>query len=312
VTDPTKPLISVASPVYCCARCLDDLCRRLKIALGGITANYEIILVNDSSPDDSWEVIRKLCAADARIKGVALSRNFGQHAAIAAALESASGDWVVVMDCDLQDRPEEIARLYAKAREGYGAVFAERTDRKDKWFKRMASRAFVAVLNYLSGANYDARTANFGIFSRAVIDAVRSIGGSARIFPMAVRWTGFDLTSIPVQHDARGDGVSSYTWKKLLRLALDIILASSDKPLRLVAAMGIAVSAVALAVTGYSVLQYLRGDVSVAGYTSLIASMWLLAGITLFCMGVVGLYVGRIFENVKARPAFIVRDRLNP
>jgi dolichol-phosphate mannosyltransferase len=312
VTDPAKPLISVASPVYCCAKCLDDLCRRLKLALEGITPNYEIILVNDSSPDDSWDVIRGLCAADARIKGIALSRNFGQHAAIAAALERASGDWVVVMDCDLQDRPEEIARLYAKAREGYGAVFAERTDRKDKWFKRMASRAFAAVLNYLSGANYDARTANFGIFSRAVIDAVRSLGGSARIFPMAVRWTGFDLTSIPVQHDARGDGDSAYTWKKLLRLALDIILASSDKPLRLVAAMGIAVSVVAIAVTVYSVLLYVRGNVSVAGYTSLIASMWLLAGITLFCMGIVGLYVGRIFENVKSRPAFIVRDRLNP
>lgn len=312
MSDPAQPLISVACPVYCCARCLEDLCGRLKIALEAITANYEIVLVNDASPDDSWEVIRRLCAADARIRGIALSRNFGQHAAIAAALENVRGDWVVAMDCDLQDRPEEIARLYAKTREGYDGVFAERTDRKDNWFKRTASRAFAAVLNYLSGANYDWRTANFGIFSRAVIDAVRSLGGSARIFPMAVRWTGFKLTSIPVQHDARGDGDGAYTWRQRLRLALDVILASSDKPLRLVAGTGIAISIVALAATVYSVLRYLHGDVRVAGYTSLIASMWLLAGITLFCMGVVGLYVGRIFESVKARPAFIIRERLNP
>lgn len=312
MTDQAKPLISVASPVYCCAGCLEDLCRRLQGALDTITANYEIVLVNDASPDNSWEVIRRLCAADARIRGIALSRNFGQHSAIAAALENVSGDWVVVMDCDLQDRPEEIPRLYAKACEGYDGVFAERTYRKDKWLKRTASRAFAALLNYLSGANYDSRTANFGIFSRAVIDAVLSIGSSARIFPMAVRWTGFNLTSIPVQHDARADGDSAYTWRKLLRLALEIIVASSDKPLRLVAGMGIGVSIVAVAATVYSLLQYARGNVRVAGYTSVIASMWLLAGVTLFCMGVVGLYVGRIFESVKARPAFIIRERLNP
>jgi dolichol-phosphate mannosyltransferase len=303
--------ISVVSPVYCCADCLRTLCARLAETLSTLGKDYEIILVDDASPDDAWPVLRELCAADSRIKAVALSRNFGQHYAIAAGIEHAVGQWVVVLDCDLQDRPEEIARLYAKAQEGFDVVFAERETRQDSWLKRTSSRLFIAMLNYLSGANYDYRTANFGIYSRAVIDAVRSMGDRSRFFPVMVRWAGFRKTSIPVQHDARGNGGSSYTLRKLLRLALDIMLSYSDKPLRLVATLGIIVSMIALVMTGFSLYRYLHGDVSVAGYTSLIASMWLLAGVILFCMGIIGLYVGRVFENVKSRPIFIVRDRLN-
>lgn len=307
----TTPLISVVSPVYCCDGCLRDLCARLSATLTPITENFEIVLVNDASPDGSWNTMRELCAGDPRIKAVALSRNFGQHYAIAAGLEQVSGEWVVVMDCDLQDRPEEIAALYAKAREGHDVVFAEREVRQDGWLKRFSSRVFIGLLNYLSGADYDYRTANFGIFHRRVIDAIRSMGDSSRFFPVMVRWTGFRRTSIPVQHDARGEGRSAYTWRRLMRLGLDIVLSNSDKPLRLVAVTGIVISLVALGITAYSLLRYLHGDIDVAGYTSLIASMWLLAGIMLFCMGVIGLYVGRVFESVKARPVFIVRERIN-
>jgi len=305
------PKISVVSPVYCCANCLRDLCARLASVLSTIGGDYEIILVDDASPDDAWQVMRELCAADARVKAIALSRNFGQHYAIAAGLEHARGDWVVVMDCDLQDRPEEIGNLYAKAREGNDVVFAERETRQDSWFKRTSSRAFIALLNYLSGAHYDHRTANFGIFSRAVVDAIRSMGDQSRFFPVMVRWAGFGVASIPVQHEARADGRSAYTLRRLARLALDIILSYSDKPLRLVAALGILVSMIALGMTAFSLYRYLHGDVSVAGYTSVIASMWLLSGITLFCMGIIGLYVGRVFESVKFRPVFIVREGLN-
>lgn len=305
------PDISIVSPVYCCADCLRALCERIDATLAPIGASYEIVLVDDASPDAAWPVMRELAAADPRIKAVALSRNFGQHCAIAAGLEHAAGRRVVVMDCDLQDRPEEIAALYAKAQQGYDVVFAEREERQDGWLKRISSRAFIALLNWLSGADYDYRTANFGIYSRAVIDAVRSMGDRARFFPVMVRWTGFRRTSIPVQHDARGNGGSSYTLRKLLKLALDIMLSYSDKPLRLVATAGIVISLIALAMTAFSLYRYLHGDVTVAGYTSLIASMWLLAGVMLFCMGIIGLYVGRVFESVKSRPHFIVRERLN-
>ena len=306
-----RPAISVVSPVYCCADCLRDLCARIGASLSSIGEAYEIILVDDASPDGAWPVLRELCAADTRIKAISLSRNFGQHYAIAAGLEHARGDWIVVMDCDLQDRPEEIPKLRAKAREGYDVVFAEREARQDNWLKRTSSRAFIAVLNYLSGADYDYRTSNFGIYGRDVIDAIHNMGDQSRFFPVMVRWTGFRRTSVPVQHDARGNGGSAYTLRKLLRLALDIILSYSDKPLRLVAALGLFVSVIALGMTAFSLYRYLHGDVSVAGYTSVIASMWLLAGVTLFCMGVIGLYVGRVFESVKFRPTFIVRERLN-
>lgn len=307
----TFPLISVVSPVYCCEGCLRELCARLTATLGSITGEFEIILVDDASPDGAWKTMRELCAQDSRIKAVGLSRNFGQHYAIAAGLEQASGEWVVVMDCDLQDRPEEIAALYSKALEGYDVVFGEREVRRDGWLKRTSSRAFIGVLNYLSGADYDYRTANFGVFHRRVVDAVRSMGDSSRFFPVMVRWTGFRRTSIPIKHEARSEGRSAYTWRRLMRLGLDIILSNSDKPLRLVAVAGIVISMVALAITAYSLLRYLHGDVEVAGYTSLIASMWLLSGVMLFCMGVIGLYVGRVFESVKARPVFIVRERIN-
>lgn len=307
----TSPLISVVSPVYCCEGCLRDLCARVSATLASITEDYEIILVDDASPDGAWKTMRELCAEDSRVKAVGLSRNFGQHYAIAAGLEQASGEWVVVMDCDLQDRPEEIATLYSKAIEGYDVVFGEREVRRDGWLKRTSSRLFIGVLNYLSGADYDYRTANFGVFHRRVVDAVRSMGDSSRFFPVMVRWTGFRRTSVPIRHDARGEGRSAYTWRRLMRLGLDIILSNSDKPLRLVAVAGIVISIVALVITAYSLLRYLHGDIDVAGYTSLIASMWLLAGVMLFCMGVIGLYVGRVFESVKARPVFIVRERIN-
>ena len=307
----SAPLLSVVCPVYGCTSCLHELCRRVGATIAEFTRDYEIILVNDASPDEAWPTIVELATGNPHIKGLNLSRNFGQHYAITAGLAHARGARVVVMDCDLQDRPEEIAALHAKAIEGWDVVFGERRDRQDGWFKRTSSRMFFAVLNYLSGADYDYRAANFGVFDRKVIDAVLAMGDRYRFFPVMVRWTGFRTTSIPVAHQAREQGRSGYTLRKLLRLALDIILSNSDKPLRLVAIAGICVSFAALGMVGFSVLRYLHGDVEVAGYTSVIASMWLLSGLTLFGMGVIGLYLGRVFESVKMRPIYLVRDRVN-
>lgn len=305
------PLLSVVCPIYGCKACLHELCARVGATIASFTERYEIILVNDASPDEAWPEIVELARRDPRIKGIDLSRNFGQHYAITAGLEHARGKRVVVMDCDLQDRPEEIAALHAKIEEGWDVVFGTREDRQDSWFKRAGSRLFFAVLNYLSGADYDHRAANFGIFDRKVIDAVLAMGDRYRFFPVMVRWTGFRTTSIPVAHQGREHGRSGYTLRKLLRLGFDVILSNSDKPLRLVAIAGICVSFAALGMVGFSIVRYLHGDIQVAGYTSMIASMWLLSGITLFGMGIVGLYLGRVFETVKARPIYLVRERVN-
>lgn len=312
MTPAPSPLISIISPVYCCAGCLRELCTRVATTLAPVTENYEILLVDDASPDDAWMILQELCARDSRIKALKLSRNFGQHHAIAAGLCSARGDWVVVMDCDLQDRPEEIAALLDKARSGnFDAVFGKRIVRKDGWGKRLTSRAFFAVLNYLTGAQHDSETANFGVFSRALVDVINRMPEQSPCFPLMVKWTGMKISTLAVNHESRAIGQSSYNLRKRIRLATDIVLSYSDKPLRLVAKLGISFAILAIAIAGVGVYRYAAGDIQVAGYTSIIASMWLLAGVILFCLGVIGLYVGRIFESVKGRPHYIVREALN-
>jgi dolichol-phosphate mannosyltransferase len=288
---------------------LRDLHRRLVETLSPITDSFEIILVCDNSPDQSWSTIRELSAVDDRVKGLLLSRNFGQHYAITAGLDHARGEWVVVMDCDLQDRPEEIPRLYAKAQEGYDIVFGARAERNDSALKKLGSRMFYGVLNFLTDAHHDSRTANFGIFHHRVIDVVRRMPEINRAFPIQVKWTGFRQSSIDVQHDARSEGRSSYTLKKLIKLAVDITLSYSDKPLRLTVYLGFLI-ALSAALCGCVVIaHYLSGGVVVLGYTSLILSVWLLGGIVLFCLGVHGLYLGRVYENAKGRPTYIVSQR---
>jgi dolichol-phosphate mannosyltransferase len=282
---------------------------RIVASLSAITDDFEIILVCDASPDDSWQRIKALAATDERVKGILLSRNFGQHYAIAAGLDHASGDWIVVMDCDLQDRPEEISRLYAKAQEGYEIVFGARAERRDGFFKRLGSRMFYKLLNYLSDANHDARTANFGIFHRDVIDVLCRMREPNRAFPIQVKWTGFHQGSIEVQHDSRPDGKSSYSLRKLIKLAVDITLSYSDKPLRLSAYLGFLFASGAVIYACVLLVRHWLGEIFVLGYTSLILSIWLLGGIILFCLGVLGLYLGRVYESAKGRPIYIVSQR---
>lgn len=303
--------LSIVSPVYACGACLEELCDRLRTTVTAMRLDFEIILVCDGSPDDSWRRIRELAARDPRIIGVRLARNVGQHCAISAGLEHARGAWTVVMDCDLQDVPEEIPALYAKAREGYDVVFAQRVDRKDFWLKRLSSRAFYRLLGYLTGACYDASTANFGIFSARAIAAVNALPERGRFFPLMVRWAGYPAAVVAVRHAPRAAGCTTYTFGKLLGLAVEIVLAYSDKPLRLVAKAGVGLALVAFALAAWSVYRFLHGDVAVAGYTSIIASIWLLGGAIVFCIGIVGLYIGRMFNDIKQRPYYTVDETVN-
>lgn len=303
--------LSVVSPVYGCAGCLEDLCDRLRATLAPLQVAFEIILVCDASPDGSWPRIRELASGDTRIAGICLARNAGQHNAISAGLEHAHGERVVVMDCDLQDAPEAIPTLYAKAQAGYDVVFARRTGRRDSWSKRFFSRAFYRTLGYLTGTRYDAATANFGIFSARAVRAVNAMRERGRFFPLMVRWAGFPEATVPVEHAARAVGTTSYSFGKLLRLALDIVLSYSDKPLRLVAKAGVVFALVAFVLAIWSVYRFLHGDVAVAGYTSIMASIWLLGGVSTFSIGVVGLYVGRVFNDTKQRPYYAVRETIN-
>ena len=302
------PHISIVSPVYRAENLVDELVKRIHQSVSSITSDYEIILVEDSGPDSSWNKIVALAEKDPKIKGFQLSRNFGQHYAITCGLDQSKGEWVVVMDCDLQDRPEEIDALYQKAISGYDVVLAKRNQRQDTFFKKFFSKAFYRTLGYLTGSAMDEQVANFGIYHRNVINAVCELRESIRYFPTMIQWVGFKQTAISVTHSTRDVGKSSYNFKRLLNLALDIILAYSDKPIRLMIKLGILVSLLSFIMGFYFSFQYFLGNVTVPGYTSLILSIWFFSGLLLILVGVVGLYVGKTFEGVKKRPIYLIQN----
>ena len=230
--------ISVISPVYRAQGGVDALVTRIKAVLDNLGRQYEIILVEDGSPDKSWDEIASIASGDNRVKGVKLSRNFGQHNAISAGLKQARGEWVVVMDCDLQDRPEEIPALLQKAEEGHDIVLARRKRRKDGALKKFYSKLFYSVLGYLTGTKQDPSVANFGIYNRKVVDVINNMKQTNRYFPLLVQWAGFESTAIDVEHAQREVGKTTYSFNKALRLAMDVILAYSDRPLRLTIKLG--------------------------------------------------------------------------
>jgi dolichol-phosphate mannosyltransferase len=268
-------------------------------------------MVNDASPDMAWDTISEIAKKDEKVKGINLSRNFGQHYAITAGLNYCSGNWIVVMDCDLQDRPEEIINLYNKAQEGWDVVFASREIRKDGIIKRSLSRMFYFTLGYLTNTEQDANIANFGIYHKKVIDAIKSMDDYQRYFPTMVKWVGFSSTKISVVHTLRSEGKSSYTFGKLVRLSIDVILSFSDKPLRLTVIFGFALSSIAFLFAIYNMIRFFLGDIKVPGYTSLIVSVWFLSGLIITIVGITGLYIGKTFDKVKGRPTYIVKERIN-
>jgi len=304
-------LLSIVSPVYRAEFQLEELVERIKTSVETLQLDFEIILVNDHSPDQSWDKIVELSTKYSFVKGIKLSRNFGQHYAITAGLDQAKGDWVVVMDCDLQDRPEEIPNLYRKAQEGFHVVLARRAVRKDGFFKRLGSKAFYRTLAYLTGSEQDESIANFGVYHQDVIQQIKNMRESIRYFPTMVRWVGFRQTSIDVIHAGNEERTSSYNFKRLFNLALDIMLAYSDKPIRLTVKLGLIVALTGFIFAIYTLFRYIVGDIIVAGYASLIISLWLLSGFILVTLGMVGLYVGKTFEGVKERPIYIVEKKLN-
>lgn len=303
--------LSIIIPVYHCESCLIDLIERLTNSITYFTSDYEIIFVNDASPDTSWATLIHLTKKNPSIKLINLSRNFGQHAAITAGLAACKGDWVVVMDCDLQDLPEEIPNLYQKAQEGYDIVLAERVVRNDSFYKKMTSKFFYFILSYLTGTKQDTSVANFGIYKRNVIQEVLKMGDYIKFLPLMVKWVGFRSCKLQVKHANRSEGSSSYSLLKLLRLSADVILSFSDKPLKILVKLGFIISFMALVFGIYMLYSFLNGEIIVQGYASLIISLWFLSGLIISMLGLVGLYVGKSFDKVKNRQVYIIKEKVN-
>lgn len=298
--------LSIVSPVYRAELVLDELVERIAKSIPSAFNYYEIILVDDFSPDKSWQKIVEISSKNSNVRGFKLSRNFGQHYAITAGLNQVSGDYVVVLDCDLQDQPEEIEKLFNASQKGFDIVLARRYERKDSFYKKTVSKLFYKTLSYLTGTKQDATVANFGIYSKQVINEVVKLEEKIKYFPTMVKWVGFSTSYVNVEHASRSEGKSNYNLKKLLNLALDIILAYSDKPLRLIIKFGLSIAMVSFLMVIYVLFEKITGKLSVSGYASLIISIWFLSGCLLTTLGVVGLYIGKIFEGVKNRPSYII------
>jgi len=302
------PLISVVIPVYKAEDCLNELYKRLVRSLETISQDFEIVLVEDCGGDRSWEIILELAKKDPRVKGIQFSRNFGQHYGITAGLDHCDGDWVVVMDCDLQDAPEEIPQLYAKALEGYDVVLARRGKRKDPWLKRLTSWLFYQTFNYLADLNYDSQVGNFRIISRKVVNSFRLMRENLRFFGGLVDWMGFPTASIDIKHAERLAGKSTYTFRKLWNLATNTIIAYSDKPLKISIKVGFFISLLSFIYGTYLVIRALTYGSPVTGWSSLIVSLYFLCGIIISILGIIGIYLGKSFDETKKRPLYLIRN----
>lgn len=303
--------ISVVSPVYSAEFTVEELVKRVSESVMSITPHFEIILVEDGSKDRSWEKIQELCLKFGFVRGIKLSRNFGQHFAIAAGLESCTGKWIVVMDCDLQDVPEEIPNLYKKAQEGYYIVHARRKVRQDNVMKKLNSRLFYRLFSYLTETKQDSGAANFGIYHQKVIKEVIAMGDYYRVFPILVQWVGFKRTFLDTHHHSRKDGRSNYNFSKLVELAFNMIVSFSDKPLRLCLKFGLITSAVSFGIGLTYLILNLIGYIKVLGYTSIILFVSFNLGITTSFIGILGIYIGKLSIQVKNRQRYIVEEKLN-
>lgn len=303
--------ISIVTPVYKAESYILALYKAIVREVEKITLNFEIVMVEDCGGDGSWALIEAIAKDDTRVKAIKLNRNWGQHHAISAGIHTCCGDWVVVMDCDLQDRPEEIIRLYDKAQEGYEMVCARRGERKDTLWKRFTSRCFIAVFNAFSGLNYDGEIANFRIISGKVVEAYKNMGEATRNFAAQLQWLGFESAYIDVEHGERHSGKSSYSSIKLIKLAVDSIVAYSDKPLRISIRVGLCISLFSFILALYFIQRKIVWGIPIDGWASLMVSIWFIGGAIIGNLGIVGLYMGKIYGETKCRPLYIIARSIN-
>lgn len=300
--------MSIVIPVYGCCKSLVNLYERLTKSISLITDNFEIIMINDSSPDSAWEVIKELAQKDDRVKGIKLSRNFGQHKAISAGLDYANGDWIIVMDCDLQDQPEEIIKLYNKIKEGYDIVFGKKIERKDRYFKRLGSKLFFKIYDYFTDSKVDSTVGNFSIISKKVLSSLTQMREQTKAYPLFVNWIGFRKTEVLIEHSERKEGKSSYDMKKLVNLAIDNIVSQSNKPLKLSIKFGFILSIFSLLYGSWLIFRYFMFSIPVEGWTSVMVSIYFIGGLLFANMGILGLYIGKIFDETKNRPIYIIQE----
>ncbi|PTY04041.1 glycosyltransferase [Verrucomicrobia bacterium LW23] len=296
--------ISVVVPVYKCADCLDELCARLRATLEKAASGFEIILVDDRSPDNSKDTITRLVDTYPEVVGVRLSRNFGQHIAITAGLSIAKGTHAVVMDGDLQDPPELIPSLIEKL-PGCELVMARRITRNHSWWRVLGSHLYFSLLSFLVGSKVDGSYASYSLISRKVIDAFLRFKEKDRHYMLILLWLGFEKATVNYEHQERHAGKSSYTLSALIAHSINGILFQNTSFLRLIVGLGLGFAALGFLLTlGVLYSYFVHG--ALPGWTSLVIVPLVSTGAILTCMGIIGLYVGQIFDEIKGRPLYVI------
>lgn len=297
--------ISVVIPVYRAAPCIPALHARLTAVLGSMGVDYELVLVEDRGGDGTWELLEELAEHDRHVRAFQLSRNFGQEAATSAGLSLARGTWTVVMDCDLQDPPESIPAMYERAQEGFDLVRARR-DKRGSWYRRTGNRVYFWLLNRITGVDWGGdEYGAFSIFSEKVRRAYLSIQDSDRNFLMIMHWLGFDSADVDVPHEDRLAGESAYTLRSLIRYAFNGMFFETTAPLRWVIYLGFMVSTLGFLASAYLVVQRVNSEVY-PGWTSVVVLLLILSGFIITSTGIAGLYIGKVFEQAKGRPLYIL------
>lgn len=314
---PDRPVISIVGPVYNEEALLEEFCNRMVAVLETLGEPFELVLVNDGSRDASPEILRRLHGRDPRVKVLNFSRNFGLQAALTAGLDHVAGQAIVVMDTDLQDPPEVVPMLIAKWREGYQLVYAQRAERAgETWFKKVTASAFYRLIARITSIEIPVDTGEFRLMDRKVVNAIRQMREYNRFMRGMSVWVGYRQTGITYERDARKAGETKFPFKKMLRLAIDGITSFSYLPLQLATYFGFAVAAVSLifllVVVTLRLVDWtgIAGEQAFYGQASTLVAVLFFGGVQLIFLGIIGEYLGRIYDEVKKRPLYIVAEEL--
>ena len=304
-----KPVFSIIAPIYNEHDSLPELHRRVSAVMNGLGEPWELILVDDGSSDGSTELIRRLAEQDEHVRPVIFARNFGHQIAVTAGLDYARGDAVVIIDADLQDPPEVIPDLVARWREGYEVVYAVRTEREgESWFKLFTASLFYRLIFRITDVNIPMDTGDFRLLDRKVVNVLKTMRERHRFLRGMAAWVGFRQIGVPYKRAARFAGSTKYPFKKMLRLALTAITGFSYFPLQVATYLGFIAAGLALIFIPIVVIERLIGNQAFFGQATTLVSVLFLGGVQLICLGILGEYIGRIYDEVKGRPLYIVRE----
>jgi len=301
--------LSIIIPIYNEEGNIQILHDRLCKVIEGITSSFELVFVNDGSKDKSITLIKSLAAQDKRVRYLDFSRNFGHQIAVSAGLDHAKGNSVVIIDADLQDPPELIAEMYTKMKEGYQVVYAKRRQRQGETFlKTFTAKMFYRILKKITSINIPVDTGDFRIMDKKVVDVLNNMPERNKFLRGQISWIGFNQTYVEYDRDERFAGKTGYTYRKMLRFAMDGITSFSNFPLKVASTLGFVVSGISFFIMLYSLyVRFVNGHF-VEGWTSLMISILFLGGIQLICVGIIGEYLSRVSDNVRNRPLYVVAD----